>query len=349
MNNERDSETGSAIDPIFKHMITMLFQGPGINIQTEVEVGFLPLRIDVVIGIQTPEALRAIRDQTPYEHFLTDNVIEFKGPGDRLTIDGFYRIVTRSFRYFLEHEVSISEMTVTIICAQTPRKVLSQPDFGFQKIAKGYYFCNVIGLKIYLIAINELPIEPMYYSLMLFASSKRKSQEMIEEIVKSGLVEYIPYAYRIHPKLTEEALKMSDKYTQNLEYIAENMGQDLLPFISSEDRVRDLTPAERLEGLDVAERLEGLDAAERLEGLDVAERLEGLDAAERLEGLDAAERLEGLDVAERLEGLDVAERLEGLDATERLEGLSLEDRIGDLSDGDRQALRQLLEEQDTDI
>jgi succinate dehydrogenase flavin-adding protein (antitoxin of CptAB toxin-antitoxin module) len=43
------------------------------------------------------------------------------------------------------------------------------------------------------------------------------------------------------------------------------------------------------------------------------------------------------------------ERLEGLDATERLEGLSLEDRIGDLSDGDRQALRQLLEEQDTDI
>jgi hypothetical protein len=93
-------------------------------------------------------------------------------------------------------------MTVTIICAQTPRKVLSQPDFGFQKIAKGYYLCNALGLKIYLIAINELPIEPMYYSLLLFASSKRKSQEMIEEIVKSSLVEYIPYAYRIHPKLT---------------------------------------------------------------------------------------------------------------------------------------------------
>jgi hypothetical protein len=51
---------------------------------------------------------------------------------------------------------------------------------------------------------------------------------------------------------------MADRYTRNLEYIAKNMGQDLLPFISSEDRVRDLTPAERLEGLDVAERLEGL-------------------------------------------------------------------------------------------
>ena len=26
---------------------------------------------------------------------------------------------------------------------------------------------------------------------------------------------------------------MADKYTRNLEYIAENMGQDLLPFIST--------------------------------------------------------------------------------------------------------------------
>jgi hypothetical protein len=33
---------------------------------------------------------------------------------------------------------------------------------------------------------------------------------------------------------------MADKYAQNLEYIARSMGQDLLPFISSADRVRGL-------------------------------------------------------------------------------------------------------------
>ena len=42
---------------------------------------------------------------------------------------------------------------------------------------------------------------------------------------------------------------MADKYTRNLEYIAQNMGQDLLPFISSEDRVRDLTPEDIRDGL----------------------------------------------------------------------------------------------------
>ena len=273
MNNERDSQTGqSAIDPIFKHIITALFQGQGINIQTEVEVGLFSLRIDVVICIETPEALHALRDQTPYGHFLTDNVLEFKGPGDRLTIDGFYRIVTRSFQYFLEHDVSVSDMTGTIICTGTPRKVLSQSEIGFQKIAEGYYFCNALGLKLYLIAINELPIEPMYYSLLLFASSKARSQEIIEEIVRNERVEYIPYAYRLYPKLTEEILEMSDKYTQNLEYIAQNMGQDLLPFISNEDRVRGLTLAQRLQGLDAKQRLQGLSLEDRIRALSDEER-----------------------------------------------------------------------------
>ena len=120
----------------------------------------------------------------------------------------------------------------------------------------------------------------------------------------------LAYAYRIHPKLTKEIANMADKYTRNLEYIAETMGQDLLPFISIEDRLRDLTPAQRLEGI------------------------------------DATQRLEGLDATQRLEGLDATQRLEGLDATQRLEGLSLEDILDALSDEEREALRQLSEAQE---
>jgi hypothetical protein len=37
-----------------------------------------------------------------------------------------------------------------------------------------------------------------------------------------------------------------------------------------------------------------------------------------------------------------------LDAKQRLQGLSLEDRIDDLSDEERQVLRQLLDDQNTD-
>ena len=38
---------------------------------------------------------------------------------------------------------------------------------------------------------------------------------------------------------------MVDKYTRNLQYIARTMGQDLLPYISIEDRIRDLSDEER--------------------------------------------------------------------------------------------------------
>ena len=87
MNNERDSETGqSAIDPIFKQMMTALFQGTGIDIQTEVEVSRLPLRIDVIIRVATQAALHAIQTVTPFWFFLIHNILEFKGPGDPLTI-----------------------------------------------------------------------------------------------------------------------------------------------------------------------------------------------------------------------------------------------------------------------
>ena len=65
---------------------------------------------------------------------------------------------------------------------------------------------------------------------------------------------------------------MADKYTRNLEYIAQNMGQDLLPYMSIEDRVRDLTPAERLEGLTPSEQLQGLSLEDILDALDDEKR-----------------------------------------------------------------------------
>lgn len=65
---------------------------------------------------------------------------------------------------------------------------------------------------------------------------------------------------------------MADKYTRNLEYIAQTMGQDLLPYMSIEDKLRDLTPAQRLEGLTPTEQLQGLSLEDRIKGLTDEER-----------------------------------------------------------------------------
>ena len=135
--------------------------------------------------------------------------------------------------------------------------------------------------------------------------------DYIEEIVKSGQVEYIPYAYRIHPKLTQEVLTMSDKYARNLEYIAQNMGQDLLPYISSEDRVR---------------------------GLPLEDRIHDLSDEDRQALLNR--------LLDDPEGLTPAQRLLGF--KQQLQGLSPEDIRDALSDDERQVLRQLLDDQESD-
>ena len=84
---------------------------------------------------------------------------------------------------------------------------------------------------------------------------------------------------------------MADKYTRNLEYIAENMGQDLLPFISSEDRIRGLPLEDILNALGDEDRqtvLNKLLADE--EGLTPAQRLQGLSLEDRIEDLSDEER-----------------------------------------------------------
>ena len=94
---------------------------------------------------------------------------------------------------------------------------------------------------------------------------KEKSQKIIEEIVKSGQGEYVQYAYLLRPKITEE-IAMPNRFRlprRNMELIAQYLGRDLLPFISNEDRVRDLTPTQRLQGLTLEDRLDGLSDEER--------------------------------------------------------------------------------------
>lgn len=71
------------------------------------------------------------------------------------------------------------------------------------------------------------------------------------------------------------AVAMSNKFRlpkRNMELIAQHFGRDLMPFISSEDRIRDLTPEQRLQGLDAEQRLQGLPLEDRIEDLSDEER-----------------------------------------------------------------------------
>jgi len=257
-NNTKSATEREEIDPVFKGVLIFWFGQFNVLIQTQVEVSRLPRTMDVLVIIEQTDYLLKVRLETPFGHFRVHNQIEFKGKNDPLTIHGYHLIRGRAHLYLGEKEISASEMTVTIISSRKPINVLRYcpDDVRWEEIAVGHYVSTDI-LPVHLIVINELPIEPKNYPLLLFASSKKKFRQFLERIVKEDNSAYIYYAYRIDPELTKEVLEVAGKsssYRKNLEFIAKDIGEELIPFLSKEKMLKHMTPEERLIGLTSEER-----------------------------------------------------------------------------------------------
>jgi hypothetical protein len=251
------------IDPILKEVLTFSFGELGIPIQTQVEISRLPRTMDVLVVAEQSGDLERIWHGTPFDFFRVHNSIEFKGKNDPLTIFDYHLILGRAHLYLGERKIFSSEMTVTIISARKPIKVLhqSQNDVKWEEIGVGHYVSTDL-LPVHLLVCNELPLEPKYYPLLLFASSQEKFRRFMLRLIEEENATYINYAFRANPDLTKEVLRMAGKqslYEKQLERIVKAVGDDLLEQMPPEVRVRGLTLEERLRGLNLdTETLEKL-------------------------------------------------------------------------------------------
>lgn len=241
--SEQSQEVRRQVDPIFKQVLTEELTPLTKTLQTEVEVSRLPRTIDALVTLATEEELQRVRTATPFFYFLKYNQVEFKGREDPLTVAGCHLINGRTQLYLGEQDVSLQEMTVTIICAGKPRTVLThaktfQP---FHRMEAGYYK-NKAHPSVYLIVINELPIVPKHYALLLFASSDRKFRQFLKNVIADGNMHYLRYAYELRPQMTREVLTMAGISTsisrKDLQFMAEDIGPELIPFLKPEDLLK---------------------------------------------------------------------------------------------------------------
>ncbi len=221
------------IDPVFKDVLTLNFRQLNISIQTQVEVSRLPRTMDALAILKRCDALEKVRKETAFRHFRVHNQIEFKGKADPLTLSGYRLILGRTNLYLGGEGLSAKEMTVTIISARQPRKVLYQytDDVRWEKIDPGHYKSTDL-LPVHLFVCNELSLEPKNYPLLLFASSEEKLRQFFEQIVLKDHEMYIHYAHFVDYDLIEEVLKMASKqstYQKNLERYMKEYGEVLLP------------------------------------------------------------------------------------------------------------------------
>ncbi len=229
-------------------------------------------------------AMAFLNDEPGKEHQEADGRIEFKGISDPLTIPGFRLILGRANLYMGENEIPAEQMTITIISARKPRKVLqSRSEVEFLSIVEPGYYRSTDKLPVNLIVINELEITPKNYPLLMFASSKKKFKEFLLDTVKNNCLDaYVEFAYHVNPKITKEVIEMAGYglSKEKLEFIANDIGPKLLPFIPREELLKQLTLDDRLKHMAVEELLKHLTVEDRLAGLTAEERLAGLAADE---------------------------------------------------------------------
>ncbi|MEW6620572.1 MAG: hypothetical protein AB1422_14745, partial [bacterium] len=70
--------------PYFSNVLKHLLEPKGFSVETEVEVGKMPLRIDIVVIKKGKDAdVKSL--PLVFQSFTDYNVIEYKSPGDRFT------------------------------------------------------------------------------------------------------------------------------------------------------------------------------------------------------------------------------------------------------------------------
>jgi len=283
------------IDPVFKQVLIDRCGQLEVPIKTQVEVSRLPRTMDVLIYLLQSQEFERVRLQTPFFYFRTHNQVEFKGWGDNLTIAGYHLIFGRTHLYIGEQDISPEQMTVTIVCSRKPRRVLyhCKEHVEFEKLPEeGYYFSSSKP-PVYLLVINELAEIPRNYPLLLFAASEEKFRRFLRKALQERNFQYVRYAYAVRPTFTKEELAMARRHyrlsDKELEFIAQDIGAELIPFFSPEERLQGLSSEERLRGLSTEERLRGLSTEERLNGLGRRELLRRLSTETRQRPLTVEE------------------------------------------------------------
>ena len=268
----------------------------GIPLQTQVEVSHLPRTIDAVVVLRHETDQEKVRLETPFPYAGPHNLIEFKGENDRLTIPDFRLILGRTNLYMGENRIPVSNITLTIVCAGTPRKVLkhSQAEVEFESLGGGYYR-STDKLPVHIIAINELEVTPKNYPLLMFATSKQKFEEFLRDAVDRNDSDHnsiITFAYFLRSELIREIdMPLKNRLSKEaLDIIIEDIGDEILSRFSVDEILSRFGVDEIASRLSPEERLTGLSPEEIVSRLSPEERLTGLSPEEIVSRLSPEER-----------------------------------------------------------
>jgi len=141
----------------FVQMMTVQTKGCGLEIIHEYELYKNPMKIDVVV-VKKPA--NVVLKNTAMKFFRNHNIIEFKGPVDSLTIQGYDRVMSYFYAYLSQESLSFAEVAITFISVRKPLKLLDtlQKERNYKIICAkdaGIYYITAEGIPVTQLIVSK--------------------------------------------------------------------------------------------------------------------------------------------------------------------------------------------------
>ena len=176
-------------DPDFKKIFEEIASDSHTKVLKSVEVGILPLEIDIILEIDKDSELkylapiRQIREKNHAQRF----VIEYKGPTDTFSLGNVRKLIAYRQLYLIENDVNEERPTVhVVLSSRYPQKLLKT--FHGKTHSEGVYSLFLDNQEIYIISINSLPVHEENFGLLIFATKKEKTTKLVEILFDESMI-----------------------------------------------------------------------------------------------------------------------------------------------------------------
>ncbi len=192
------------LDTFFKIQCTEFFEALGCQVLTEVELFKQPRRLDVLIieggggegrGASQQPLLGMRAKHTIHKKFhLLDyfqkyNLVSYKSFRDRFSISDIRDAMIYHQSYLnLEKKANEANSTVSLIVSQKPSKFLSETTSKVSQQVKGRYVIDYQAFKVYILNIEEAPLNDSLDGVFLSEFVKDKKKITMPADVRRGLV-----------------------------------------------------------------------------------------------------------------------------------------------------------------
>jgi hypothetical protein len=208
--DEKQKKQTNPKDPVFKAVMKDYFESSQLagffTVTLGMQVGQLQLEIDTSIDAISDVEIVGRLAATPFWFFKRHNFVEYKSVNDDLDEENFALILGRAFMGYSKHsENERDEVISCIITDAYPSKIfkrLRTRGSSFRKV-KGYeglYYHRGINFPIYMVVCNRLPVVPLYYSLLMFASGKKLDAYFSQFAVDMDMQIFLKYVVKMYPK-----------------------------------------------------------------------------------------------------------------------------------------------------